>query len=80
MSKKNTDFKPKLIRDDWGVMLINKISREWEWELVPMGIGPRKKIQSSRAFPTKEDARVDALQLARNCGLKIYSPNEITTK
>lgn len=65
----------KLIRDDWSIMLIHKISREWEWELIPMGIGPRKKIQGSRAFPTKEEARADALQLAANCGLKIYSPN-----
>ena len=65
----------KLIRDDWSIMLIHKTSREWEWALIPMGIGPRKKIEGSRAFRTKKEARADAVQMAANCGLKIYSPN-----
>jgi hypothetical protein len=68
----------KLIRDDWAIMLIRKISRDWEWALIPMGIGPRKKIEGSRAFQTKEEARDDALRLAINCGLKIYSPNIVS--
>lgn len=66
----------KLIRDDWSIGLIRKVSREWEWVIVPMGIGPRKKIESSRAFPTKEEARADAIQLMQNCGLKLSSPND----
>lgn len=65
----------KLIRDDWAIMLIHKISREWEWALIPLGIGPRKKIVGARAFPTREEARADALQLAASWGLKICSQN-----
>ena len=79
--RKDTKANPrrtmKLIRDDWSIGLIRKINREWEWVLVPMGIGPRKNIEGSRAFPTKQEARADAMRLVKACGLKLYHPNSV---
>lgn len=66
----------KLIRDDWAIMLYKRISTEWEWSLVPMGIGTdRKTIEGSTAYKTKEEALEAAKTLARNLDLKLYSPN-----